>query len=379
MSEHLLYLDNLDGVISAEQHRMMALNAFMTRSTNLSPSNSFQATPGVKSSATDSCKVTQTAAGANMAVDISSGQVYVQPADPARFGCYVWTNTDVVNITIAASDATLNRIDVVGIQVTDTQYGDGADACQAVVIMGVPAGTPAVPVLPDGFTPIAQVLVSAVVTTILNAKISQYAFAYGHPAAAGGWMTLGAISNGSIPVTYPTNTVPGQIVVDQVTGVIQYASGYYANKWRPLGTTGLVQTWNPVLTATTTNPVQGTGTGLVKTAIYRYITPKIVWFSLTFHFGTTSRNAGSGRYHFSLPLPAASGSVSNCGYMQGRWQNATDGTTKFVTGLKVSGSDTFSLSYFDIATHTTNTVSDSAPFVPGAGSGLQLTGIYEVA
>lgn len=380
MAEYLLYLDNLDGVVTAEQHRMMGLNALMTRSTSLSPSNSFQASPGVKSSATASCNVAQNSLGANMSVEISSGQVIVQPASSTRFGCYVWTNTDIVNVPIGASDATQDRIDVVGIQVTDTQYGDGADSLTPVVIVGTLSGTPVAPTLPDGFTPLARVLVSHTVTTILNAKITQYASALAHPAAAGGWMTIGAINNGAIPVTYPTNATPGQIVVDQVTGVMQYASGYYGtNKWRPLSTTGLVKTWSPIVTATTTNPVQGTGAGAVNVAVYRYLSPKIVWFSLTWLFGTTGRSAGSGRYHFSLPLPAAAGTIDACGAIQGRWFNATDATSRFVTGLKVTGADQFSLSYFDITTHTTNTVSNSAPFVPGAASGIQVTGIYEVA
>lgn len=378
MSEFLLYLENNDGVNDAQQHRMVT-NALRSRSNNFAANNLNPAFAGVKQSSVTSCNVTQNGLGANMSVDISNGQVFVQPVTSTRAGCYVWTTDDVVNVPITASDATLDRIDILGIQVSDTQYGDLTNSVAPSVVTGTAAGSPVAPTIPDGFTPLAQIAVAHASTTVTNANISQYQNAVGHGAAAGGWMTQGAINNGVISVAKPTSPVPGQVMVDQVHGYAEYASGLFTNVWRPFVTSGLTFGWTPALTATVTNPTQGTGTGRVLSGRYRYISPKVVWFTCTYLFGTTGRNAGSGNYRMSLPLPANANFTANTGYIHGRYLNATDGTNKEVTGLKITSADTFAFSYWDVTTHTTSTVSAVAPFTPGVSSGFQITGIYEIA
>lgn len=72
----------------------------------------------------------------------------------------VSTGNELRNLT--ASSPTTNRIDIIGVQVTDAFYSGATNTANVVVIEGTPsAGTPSAPVLPASFLPLYSLAVNA--------------------------------------------------------------------------------------------------------------------------------------------------------------------------------------------------------------------------
>lgn len=65
--------------------------------------------------------------------------------------------------------------------------------------------------------------------------------------------------------------------------------------------THALQSWVPILTASTSNPTLGTG-GTIKGYYYKIFDQIYIWAE--FRFGTAGISAGSGSYIISLPFPA---------------------------------------------------------------------------
>ena len=99
--------------------------------------------------------VTQRAAGANMSVDVAAGTCYVNSV--------LYTESSVVNVVIAAADATNPRKDLI---VYDTSAGNPA------AVTGTPAAIPIPPDIPSGDILLALVDVAANDTTIDTADIT---------------------------------------------------------------------------------------------------------------------------------------------------------------------------------------------------------------
>lgn len=117
--------------------------------------------------------VTERGAGANMSVDVGVGGCMVGGTENAEQGSYYVHNaTAVVNVAISASDATNPRIDIIGVQIRDSEYSGANDDARIVVVTGTPAGVPAEPTLPANFLTLARVDVPALDTAIGNAQIT---------------------------------------------------------------------------------------------------------------------------------------------------------------------------------------------------------------
>jgi hypothetical protein len=129
--------------------------------------------------------VSQRAAGANMSVDIAAGRAYVEPADIARQGVYAAWMGSTFNTSSdggyvwAAADATNPRIDLVCIEVRDTDFGGAYTGFRFRIVDGTPnAGathqlvTSQWPAIPAGCVPIAAIRVPAAATTLTTANIS---------------------------------------------------------------------------------------------------------------------------------------------------------------------------------------------------------------
>lgn len=380
MAEYLLYQENNDGVVDALQHRAMTTAALWNRSGTFTTEDAFASAGGVKDNpGTTPANVTQNSLGADLSVDVSEGQVLVQAVHSgASAGTYVWTNTDTVNVPLTTPpDATNPRIDLVVIQATDTTFGDASSGLSPLVITGIPAATPSAPSIPLNSTPLATIDVAANATTIVNANLGRFQWAYGHSGVAGSWVTIGAKNNGShINEIFPDFPVPGQIVLDETTGVAQYWSPVYSS-WRPLFNTSKLTAFTPVLTASTTNPTLGTGSSRV--GYYRYIGPKLVWFTVDITFGTSGVNAGSGIYSVSLPLPASASTILHSGNIYGSINDDSTGDNNVVSSGISSDLTHMTMYFWDPTSISVQTVHNNAPFTWAANDAIQFSGIYEVA
>lgn len=95
-------------------------------------------------------------------VTISPFHAIVQNNFAADAGDYEVINYNNEVRTITSSSPTTNRIDIVGVQVFDAFYAGAVSNADVVVIQGTAtAGTPADPVLPNGFEPFYRLTVNA--------------------------------------------------------------------------------------------------------------------------------------------------------------------------------------------------------------------------
>lgn len=115
--------------------------------------------------------------GANMVIKVGSGAVgdlVAIAGESAGQGIYVAEHqAGTQNLSIAASDPTNDRIDLVIARVYDDEAdSSGNNYADIEVVQGTPAGSPAVPALPGGAVPLAQILVNNAVTAITNSDIT---------------------------------------------------------------------------------------------------------------------------------------------------------------------------------------------------------------
>jgi hypothetical protein len=112
----------------------------------------------------------------NMSVNVAAGRAFIRggvSAGAIGVGVYGVMNDATTNVAIAASDPTNPRIDLVCVQVRDTNYGEAASDARFFVVTGTPAGVPAVPSVASlNVLVLAQVAVAAATTTIVTANIT---------------------------------------------------------------------------------------------------------------------------------------------------------------------------------------------------------------
>lgn len=129
--------------------------------------------------------VSQRGAGANQSVDIGAGRAVVLPAATTHQGAYVARTEATFNTgsdggyTWAASDGSNPRIDILGIEVADTDEAGSYTGFKFRVIDGTPNASAthqlAVtywPALPTGFLPLAAILRPAGSTSITTSQIT---------------------------------------------------------------------------------------------------------------------------------------------------------------------------------------------------------------
>jgi len=116
--------------------------------------------------------VSERAAGVAMSVDIAVGQAYIEGTEATNQGFYYCLSEAVVNKTIAASHASLNRIDIVIARVYDAFYSGASSLWTFEVVTGTPHASPVAPALPDNSLLLATIAVDATVTTIVDADIT---------------------------------------------------------------------------------------------------------------------------------------------------------------------------------------------------------------
>jgi hypothetical protein len=116
--------------------------------------------------------VTEKSGTPNMSVDVAAGSAYIRGTTGADQGVYGVTNDAVVNVVIAAADATNARKDLIVARVRDAAYSGANNDVQITVIQGTPAASPADPTVTDDTLVLARVDVPALDTAITNSQIT---------------------------------------------------------------------------------------------------------------------------------------------------------------------------------------------------------------
>jgi hypothetical protein len=125
------------------------------------------------------------------------------------------------------------------------------------------------------------------------------------------------------------------------------------------------ESWNPALTASTTNPTLGTGSTLA--GRYGRIQKIVVGIGLV-QFGTAGTAAGSGVYRVSLPVTA-----KFAGEVIGDWQ-AYDGASAWRVGTLVSDTTTRAYMMFE-----SFFVTNAAPWAWSTSDFIRFSFTYEAA
>lgn len=174
-------------------------------------------------------KVSQRGAGANMSVDVAIGRALVLGDDSALTqGTYHVWNDAVKNLTIAASDPTNPRKDIVVARVRDAFYSGATNAWALEVIAGTPAASPAEPALPNNALKLAVVTVPAAASSIVDANIAD--------------SRIRAAALGGIVVAQSASLLPSP-----TAGLFAYRADedrpYYGNgtDWAPNGAGGMLE------------------------------------------------------------------------------------------------------------------------------------------
>lgn len=116
--------------------------------------------------------VSQRGTGANMSVDVAAGAAWVRGDTSTVQPTYRVRSDDVANLAVAAANPSQPRIDLVVAEVRDSTFAGVDDDWRLRVITGTPAGSPSAPSLPVSCLPLAEVLVDAAATSIVDGKIT---------------------------------------------------------------------------------------------------------------------------------------------------------------------------------------------------------------
>jgi len=165
------FLQNAGATHTAEQMRNWhgLLIAGKTGATTLLPRG------GVNPALGSALQVTQTGSP-SMAVVVKSGHAAIPGTEHTKQGVYSVMNDADVTLSIAASHATLNRIDIVVFKIEDQAYSGSVNSSSLAVVTGTPASSPSAPAAPANSIILASVSIVANDTSITNAEITDLRF-----------------------------------------------------------------------------------------------------------------------------------------------------------------------------------------------------------
>lgn len=152
--------------------------------------------------------------GSGMAAAVAVGQAFIPAASGDSGGLYELTLDTGGSLTVAASDPSNPRIDLIVAQVNDV--GSPSSTATVNIITGTPASVPAVPATPAGALALAQILVPAGSTSVVSGNITDLRQ----------WtVALGAILPVSGPSAYPATGTKGDILIDLSSGRLKWWNG----------------------------------------------------------------------------------------------------------------------------------------------------------
>lgn len=114
----------------------------------------------------------QQAGSPNMSVDVLNGFAMVAGTEVNAQAAYSCLSDTTKNVTIAASNPSNPRIDIIVLKVQDSFYSGATDSWSIVAVTGTAAGSPVAPAAPANSMIIANIAVGASVTSITNANIT---------------------------------------------------------------------------------------------------------------------------------------------------------------------------------------------------------------
>lgn len=173
-----LYVTAFDGMGSGEDSEGGALQnlAGIEASDIMHIANDFLDQEGVQS--TDDGDFAATADGTNLEIDVATGVAYIKNDAWAKATSVTkfWrVESDAIEVvTLDAADGSLDRIDLIVLQINDGASADdeASNVATVIKITGTPAASPTAPTVPDDALKLAEVYVSAGVTTISNVDIT---------------------------------------------------------------------------------------------------------------------------------------------------------------------------------------------------------------
>jgi len=304
--------------------------------------------------------VTQ-AGSPNMTVLVGPGVAAIPGNESNTQGTYFVANDAIVTLTITAAHATLPRIDIVVVNVRDQVYSGASNDSQLQVVAGTPAGSPVAPTAPNNSITIAQVLVGAGVTSIINGNITDARF---YMAGVGG--VIKARNDAARPGTL--NIGEGQLVWTADADKLYIWDGAAYNE---IYFSGAWTTWVPTLT----NITAGAG---VTTARYRKM-GKTLDFRFKFKLGAGSVIGTSPR--FSLPFAMHASYVTLEDIITATVMLYDAGTANYIGSVRVINSTTLELMSINAATAIASEAATTAtvPFTWTTNDTMSCSGTVELA
>lgn len=181
-------------------------------------------------------------AGGGQSVNVDVGGIFVRGSESTHQAGYFVYNDATVNVTLAAADATNPRIDIIGVQIRDSEYSGANNDARIVAVTGTPAGSPSEPSLPANFVTLARVDVPANDNTVNSGQITDR-------------RRRMAMLGGIIPCTSTTRPT-----VNLFEGLWIYEVDTHEFKQYTTATTGWTPPWNMPWGHLTRTFTSGTGT-----------------------------------------------------------------------------------------------------------------------
>jgi hypothetical protein len=200
-----------DGVTNAAQDLRLGNSAQMT-ALGTAGSTGMAARSGVRLTGVGTPLAVS--AGSGMAVGVAVGQAFIGSTSGDSFGQYLLNLDTAATLTVATSDPTNPRIDLVVAQITDV--GSSSSTATVNIITGTPAPSPAVPALPASSVALGQVTVPANATSIVTGNVTD----------ARQWTTaLGGIVPVASSTAYPTNGATSDYAHNLASGRLMRSNG----------------------------------------------------------------------------------------------------------------------------------------------------------
>jgi hypothetical protein len=215
----MIYVTAFDGMGSGEDSLSGALQnlAGIETSDIMHIANDFLNQEGV-TSLTDG-DFEATAAGTDMNVDVATGVAYVENDDWAKATSVTrfWrVESDAIEeVTLDAADPSLDRIDLIILQINDAAVADdeASNVSTVTSVTGTPDASPVAPTLPDHALLLAEVAVSAGVTTISDSDITD---SRQEVSLSGGDIlpSEGEVLNGKIDVQFSSGNLTVSVLTE---------------------------------------------------------------------------------------------------------------------------------------------------------------------
>lgn len=279
---------------------------------------------GVVNLAANDFKMTAPVSG--MSVNITVGELICPGTSTTTQGGYYMRNASTTNLSIATSDPSNPRVDLVCATTKDAQYSGASNTGVLQVLTGTPTSGATLgnlsgaPSLPTSSLLIGYVLVPANATNIISADLGDHRV--------------------------------------QVTVAVPYNAGAWTT-WTPsIGGTG----WS-------------IGNGTFEAA-YRQLDPKTVALRIVFAIGGTTA-VGSGNLTISLPSGMSGGSSPHGQDIFNYWFN---GTNNLPGICDLPASATSFTPYGAISTSNVALVPfDSGDISPASGNSIHISGVIQIA